>query len=728
MIGDAILNNFVSGFAREYELEALKPNELFEHFANFAVLSRLYNGTVDLNVLGTDRSTGIDGIAIIVNDSIVTSREEIVALSPHSLEARFVFVQTKTSHAFDSGDWLKFASAVVDFFDDPSVSPPNARMSHLRDLRTAVFEQSIKMDGPPTCELYYVYTGAWNSNDAQLSGMLERCKSELAGHRRGLDEVRIVVVDSEKLKDYYRSIKQRVVKQFSFEKRAVIPKVVGVQQAYIGVLPAREYVKLITDADGNIERHLFYENVRDFLGPNPVNADIASALQSDTVGQDKFALLNNGVTIVARTITPVGDDFTLRDFQIVNGCQTSHVLFYNRKLLTDGLHLPIKLIATEDQELTSKIIKATNWQTQVTQEAFIALEPFQKRIEEFYASIDPAAHRLFYERRSKQYDALDTPKHRVITIPTQINCFVAAYLSEPQSTHRYYGELLRANRSQIFQDDHDPLPYYLCAYALFRILTEFRLQRLPAAHRGFRYHLVYGLRLIHFGTGELELSSNSRQALRQFEGFRAMLSGDGAFREALGKAHEALSAVLGRDPGGTRYGRQADRSRDFTTAFRSEILGVARPGGERTILRPPVRREAPSTPMQRAAAGRPEQSRELRPSERRVLQRQQVGRRSVSPAKPLDPTASVSSRPAASDGWSVGPQLRGTIKRFGTSGFGFIIGPDSRDFFFHVNQWYGLRLPVLGEEVIFTPRVAWKGMQADHVRPVAEADHSAAPD
>jgi hypothetical protein len=185
MIGDAILNNFASGFAREYELESLKPDELFEHFANFAVLSRLYNGTVDLNVLGTDQSPGIDGVAIIVNDSVVTSREEILELSPHSLEARFVFVQSKTSHSFDSGDWLKFASAVANFFDDPPASPPNARMSHLRDLRTAVFEQSIKMDGPPTCELYYVYTGAWNSSDAQISGMLEKSRSELTGHRRG---------------------------------------------------------------------------------------------------------------------------------------------------------------------------------------------------------------------------------------------------------------------------------------------------------------------------------------------------------------------------------------------------------------------------------------------------------------------------------------------------------------------------------------------------------------
>ena len=74
--------------------------------------------------------------------------------------------------------------------------------------------------------------------------------------------MKFVPVDLEKLKSYYRSIKQRVVRQFSLEKRAVIPKVEGVDQAYIGTVLAKEYLKLITDPDGNLERGLFYENVR----------------------------------------------------------------------------------------------------------------------------------------------------------------------------------------------------------------------------------------------------------------------------------------------------------------------------------------------------------------------------------------------------------------------------------------------------------------------------------
>ncbi|WP_446719262.1 AIPR family protein, partial [Herbaspirillum sp. C7C2] len=39
-----------------------------------------------------------------------------------------------------------------------------------------------------------------------------------------------------------------------------------------------------------------------------------------------FCVLNNRVTIVATSLTPAGNHFTLRDYQIVNGCQTSNVL------------------------------------------------------------------------------------------------------------------------------------------------------------------------------------------------------------------------------------------------------------------------------------------------------------------------------------------------------------------------------------------------------------------
>ncbi len=53
-----------------------------------------------------------------------------------------------------------------------------------------------------------------------------------------------------------------------------MPQIGGVQAAYIGIVPCLEYLKLLTNEDGTLNRRLFYDNVRDFQGNNPVNHEI----------------------------------------------------------------------------------------------------------------------------------------------------------------------------------------------------------------------------------------------------------------------------------------------------------------------------------------------------------------------------------------------------------------------------------------------------------------------
>lgn len=82
---------------------------------------------------------------------------------------------------------------------------------------------------------------------------------------------------------------------------------------------------LIEDDNGDIIRGLFYDNVRDWQEYNEVNTEIRETLKC--AAKDMFVLMNNGITIISRTIQPTGNRFYISDYQIVNGCQTSHVLF-----------------------------------------------------------------------------------------------------------------------------------------------------------------------------------------------------------------------------------------------------------------------------------------------------------------------------------------------------------------------------------------------------------------
>lgn len=56
--------------------------------------------------------------------------------------------------------------------------------------------------------------------------------------------------------------------------------------------------------------------------------------------------------------------------------------------INDKMYLPLKLIITDDIEVTNIITKATNRQTEVKLEAFYSTATFHKNLEDFYASFD----------------------------------------------------------------------------------------------------------------------------------------------------------------------------------------------------------------------------------------------------------------------------------------------------------------------------------------------------
>jgi hypothetical protein len=189
-----------------------------------------------------------------------------------------------------------------------------------------------------------------------------------------------------------------------FEKKVVVPEVSGVTAAYLGFLPATDYLKLVCDEDGSIIKPLFYENVRDFVGLNDVNQEILDTLKSDD--SDRFIIMNNGVTMIARSLHTTGDKFSISDFHIVNGCQTSHVLHACKDNMPATIRVPFRLIHTQDENVIESIIRATNRQTEVKEDQFYAMKDFAKKLEAYFKTF-PVSARMFYERRPHQYDSQD---------------------------------------------------------------------------------------------------------------------------------------------------------------------------------------------------------------------------------------------------------------------------------------------------------------------------------
>ena len=497
-----ILESYLGDFIKENNFDHYEISKAFELFVNYTILTKVLAGPFDLEmtVVGGGNDTAIDGVAIILNEHLVTTKEEIDYFKNRlkRLDVRFVFVQSKTSEKFETGPLGNFLFGVRSFFEKSSSIPANEQIMNLRNLKEYIYDQSLDMNSTPVCELYYATTGTW-TEDKILEGRVQ-AEIQILKATQLFSDVKFCWLDGETLKKYYRELRNKVVKQITFDKHTSLPSINGILQAYIGVLPANEYLKLITDDEGNLQRNLFYDNVRDYQGNNQVNREIADTI-NDVSHNDTFSLLNNGITVVAKSITQVGTTFTIRDYQVVNGCQTSHVLYLNKKANTDKIFVPLKLIVTDDVEITNKITRATNRQTSVTIEAFESLEPFHKQLEEFYNTFK-GEKPLYYERRSKQFEGFPIPTNEIITIPVQTQSFLGMFLNEPHSTHRYYGELLKANEGRIFLEGHNPYPYYISGFGAYLLQKFFQAKKIPPQYeyKLFKYHLLMLFRLLVKGT------------------------------------------------------------------------------------------------------------------------------------------------------------------------------------------------------------------------------------
>ncbi len=491
---DEILKGFVEDFKDGNDLSSMRHDDVFERFVNYCVISKKYPRDFDFEDLcvGGSDDIGLDGVAFVVNGNIILSPEEVDFLIAHngSLEVSFVFIQSKNTRHFKAEQVGTFIFGLKSFFADKPSIPENESIQNLRLIKDKIYANSIYFDSTPTLELVFATGGVWKSPEP-VQGRVDSELRDLK-ERNLFSSISFNFYDAEKLKSSYRELKRKVVKEVALSKHVALPEISGVRQSFVGSISLVNYMDLITDDDGNLQRSLFYDNVRDFQGDNSVNSEIRKTLENKE-SQAAMCILNNGITIIAKKVEPIGDKMKLTDFQVVNGCQSSHVIYENRDLLKSNTHLVVKIIETVDQDLAADVIKATNRQTEVKLEAFESLAPFHKDLEEYYkAKSKSVPNPIYYERRSKQYESVSSIKqHQVITLSAQIRSYTATRLSQPQSTHRYFGELLDSYRDRMFRSDDNMDVYYLVALLINRIETAFKRQKLEGWFKKFKYQILY---------------------------------------------------------------------------------------------------------------------------------------------------------------------------------------------------------------------------------------------
>lgn len=313
---DRITKSLLEEFVEENGLCSLAEDRAFEHFAGFLSTSSHYSETFssdDISV-GDGSDTGIDSIAVIVNGSFVTEPEEVQDLEETNgyLDVLFIFVQAERSSSFESAKIGQFGFGVVDFFSDTPSLPQNENVQLKSRIANEIFKRSSRFSkGNPQCYLYYITTGTWTDDQ----NLIVR-RDAVVGDLRGLNLFRTVsfhCIGALGLQQLYRESKNAISTEITFQQRTVFPELLSVNDAYMGLLPAKEFLKLIENSNEEILSTLFFDNIRDWQEWNPVNSEIRHTLENRDIRQ-YFPLLNNGVTIVAKRVNPTSNKLLLEDY------------------------------------------------------------------------------------------------------------------------------------------------------------------------------------------------------------------------------------------------------------------------------------------------------------------------------------------------------------------------------------------------------------------------------
>lgn len=507
---DRILKSNLEEFVTSFGYENEPTDKAFEKFVNFSALSNEFSqksiGTFEIDQVsvGGNGDIGLDGVAIIANGDLIFSKEQVDDLIDINgyLEVEFVITQSKMASHFNGADIGNFIFGVDDLFselvDDREHHPRrNEDILEIIELLKYIFDKSAKMDrGLPRLSLYYVTTGAWDNTNQDLISRFESGKRQLEKMRL-FSQVIYKPLGADEITNFYRETKSKESAEISFSNKITLAEISGIKEGYFGVIPFSEYKKLIIDENDNL-KNVFYDNIRSYQGHNLVNKDIDKTLKDGKF--DLFTVMNNGVTVLAKSLTPAGNRFSLKDYQIVNGCQTSHVLYFNRNLSgIDALQIPIRIVVSDNDDVKNQVIIATNSQTEVKREQLVALSEYQKKLESYYNSI-VGVGRLYYERRSKQYNSDNTvAKSKIISIPVQIISFTSMILDEPHNVRGYYSKIvenIEKTGKFIFADNHECAPYYMSALAYHRLEYLFKAGILDNQYKKAKFHLLLTFRLL----------------------------------------------------------------------------------------------------------------------------------------------------------------------------------------------------------------------------------------
>ncbi len=207
---------------------------------------------------------------------------------------------------------------------------------------------------------------------------------------------------------------------------------------------------------------LFDRNVRLFLGARKggVNAGIRETLESPSKRRNFWAY-NNGLTLICDSFDldeKNPDVVVLRNFSIVNGCQTTVSIANAQSAALDDVSVLARIVASPDEPVIDDVITYTNRQAPIQPWDISSQSKQQKRLKQELAK-EP--HPFFYILRRGETNQLTPAEKRRFTrdgkfqgIPhDQLAQYLAAFNGNPVIAYKDKSLLFTVHRGTAFPAD-----------------------------------------------------------------------------------------------------------------------------------------------------------------------------------------------------------------------------------------------------------------------------------
>jgi hypothetical protein len=366
----------------------------------------------------------------------------------------------------------------------------SAEVDELIAIKDTIFSSALRQNPVLTC--FFCSTGS-----GDVVGHLEKLVAANCERLEKLNlfsEIAIEFLGAKSLQESYRAATNSISEKIEFPRSITLPDHESVEQAHVGYIAADQLLRLVTrqsndGANARMNPSVFFDNIRDFNPNSKINQGIITELSDGDTSS--FVFKNNGVTVVAKNVSRTGDRFTLDDYQIVNGCQTTNILFHCRDKI-DGVFVPVRIIGTDDPEFVASIIVGTNNQNEVKEEQFWALKPFLKDLEEYSRNQD-GERRIYVERRENQFREENVERTRIIKPRDLMKAIAGMFLFRPHRAARDYRGIRKEFEDVIFQENHSVEIYHTAALAAYKFDFVTRNQRVESSWKIYKYYVLFSL-------------------------------------------------------------------------------------------------------------------------------------------------------------------------------------------------------------------------------------------